>query len=193
MKKLKIKIKGVTPLLMHNDRLANPLLKVSKDFKAISRKRNKTDEDILTLADMEWKAGIYYDKALGPYISDSMIHAVLREGAKLNKLGTTVKRALIVTTEKAPLIYKGTRDIEELAKIDKHRDIRTVVIARARTLRARPCFPEWALEFEVAYHQQSLEESDIIVIANNAGFCGLGDYRPRFGRFIVEEITAITK
>mgnify|MGYP000700418534 CR=1 FL=1 len=40
---VRIDITGMTPLLMHSDRLADPLLPESKAFKRVTSKRTKTD------------------------------------------------------------------------------------------------------------------------------------------------------
>lgn len=66
-------------------------------------------------------------------------------------------------------------------------DARPVVIQRARVMCWRPKFNEWKLKFTI----QILDDENISVanlkeILEKAGQTkGIGDYRPRFGRFMV--------
>ena len=49
MKILKFRFESVSPLLQHDDKMANPFNDYTKRMKAISSKRKKTDDDL-----MEW-------------------------------------------------------------------------------------------------------------------------------------------
>ena len=55
-------------------------------------------------------------------------------------------------------------------------------------MRIRPMIPTgWSLKFTAEYDPHILSESAIIQAANDAGsLIGLGDWRPKFGRFAVE-------
>ena len=57
MNTLQLTIKGVSPLLLHNGQTANPLNKYARQLKAVSGKRNKTDEDFEAMAKIEFLAG----------------------------------------------------------------------------------------------------------------------------------------
>lgn len=63
MKKFTLTLTGVTPLLVHNARLADPLDPIVRQTKPISGKRSKTEEDHLELARLEFIGGLYYDQA----------------------------------------------------------------------------------------------------------------------------------
>jgi hypothetical protein len=66
-------------------------------------------------------------------------------------------------------------------------DRRAVVVQRARIMRERPRFDNWGLSFVIETLDEQLPVSAIKEILDYAGKVGLGDYRPRFGRFIVTE------
>jgi hypothetical protein len=68
-------------------------------------------------------------------------------------------------------------------------DQRPVIIGKARILRARPRFDEWSATFTINYDQQLIKEPRLIVdiLADAGSRIGVGDYRPRFGRFRVRE------
>lgn len=66
-------------------------------------------------------------------------------------------------------------------------DVRPVIVNRARVVRIRPTFkPGWCLEFEIQVLDDQISDSivnDVLVLAGKT--CGIGDYRPKFGRFMV--------
>ena len=65
-------------------------------------------------------------------------------------------------------------------------DQRMVVVGRARVTRTRPIFHEWGLELTVSYDPEIVDREHVIEAMQTAGrFVGLGDYRPKFGRFEV--------
>jgi len=57
---------------------------------------------------------------------------------------------------------------------------------KGRIMRHRPMFPKWELSFEIVVRNTKIELSKLEDILRRAGeFNGLGDYRPKFGRFEV--------
>lgn len=72
-------------------------------------------------------------------------------------------------------------------------DLRPVVIQRARVVRIRPAFaPGWELEFTINVLDNELPANmlqDILVLAGKT--VGVGDYRPKFGRFAVVKFDVV--
>jgi len=67
-------------------------------------------------------------------------------------------------------------------------DTRTVVIpaTRGRTIRKRPRFEKWELSFTIEIINDDLPTEVLKGALDDAGLLGgIGDYRPRFGRFMV--------
>lgn len=66
-------------------------------------------------------------------------------------------------------------------------DIRPVVVQRARVVRIRPTFkPGWKLAFTINVIDDEISDeivNDVLTLAGKA--VGIGDYRPKFGRFMV--------
>ncbi len=64
----------------------------------------------------------------------------------------------------------------------------TVVVQRNRILRHRPKFDDWSLEFQIINQDPTILHKDTLKrILEDAGkYYGLGDYRPEFGLFKVE-------
>lgn len=192
--KVKVRIEGVQPTLMHNNQACNPLNRFAKAMKAITGKRKKTDEDIEALARIEWESGLYFSPELGPYYPAVNIEAMLCSAAKKLKKGTDVKQSVRVFPLEIPLQYTGPRDLDGLKKIafsgDKVEgedffDMRAVGVQGATIMRTRPRFNKWALEFEIIADEATFNRDDIIHILTIAGNkIGLSDYRPRYGMFV---------
>lgn len=67
-------------------------------------------------------------------------------------------------------------------------DKRSVVIraTRGRIMRCRPKFNKWGLEFDLTTTEEQIDKQTLNQILSYAGqYVGIGDYRPRFGGFIV--------
>ena len=98
------------------------------------------------------------------------------------------KAAIFITPDRIP--HDGCFVPETLdADADKqiYIDIRPVVIQRARVVRLRPAFKEgWKLDFEIQSIDDEIQPNllqDVLILAGK--MVGIGDYRPRFGRFNV--------
>jgi len=186
MRQLNVKITGRSPLLMHSDRFANPLDPATKAHKELTAKRKKTDSDHEAIAKSEWMGSLYHDQKIGPYIPGQNMDATLQEAAKLQKLGKRFKQAVMVLENEIPLQYEGPRDPEGLFAAG-FVDVRGVKVATAKLMRCRPKFREWGAEFTVAFNEDLLNAEEVKkAIADAGALIGLGDYRPRFGKFEAE-------
>lgn len=184
MKKFTITIQGTAPMLMHSARLSNPLDPIAKAMKKVSSKRSKTDDDHLEMARLEHAGGLYFDDEIGPYVPGDNIWRCIQDAAKKRKLGQQIKSGLIVTTDVNPLAYSGPRTVDGLWEDENFRHQASVKVQTSRVIRTRPIFREWATEAECIYDPAQLDMADIEAIVEIAGtIIGLGDWRPRFGRF----------
>jgi len=189
METIKFKLVGKSPLLMHSDRFSNPLDPLTKQHKELTSKRKKTDEDHEAIAMSEWTGAMYYDEKVGPFIPGIMVEAALREGAKLQKLGKSVQRGVMVVEDKIKLEYDGPRSLDKMAKDIRFIDSRREKVQQARLQRCRPKFDEWQLEFTLMFNAEVLDKRSIVKALEDAGaMCGIGDFRPRFGRFEVKVV-----
>ncbi len=65
-------------------------------------------------------------------------------------------------------------------------DRRAVVIQRSRIMRLRPKLIEWELDFDIEVIDPNIDLKKLNEILVYAGqYIGIGDYRPKFGRFLV--------
>jgi hypothetical protein len=89
----------------------------------------------------------------------------------------------------APLIYPGPQSIDEMWESGRFIHKAGVKIQRNKIIRTRPMFKEWSADIEIHYLQTLLNDNEIKQFVETAGqLVGLGDWRPKFGRFTAERI-----
>lgn len=189
LRKMKFKLTGEAPLLLHNGELANPFSYYAREMKKISGRRGKTESEYAALARLEFLGGLYLNDKDQVVMPGKCIEAMLVKSAKAQKLGVAFKSS-VFCEEDAPLIFKDSKKKpEQLWEMEEYRDTQGVVVDRKRIMRTRPCFDSWALEVEIAYIEEMINESQIVEAMKRAGVVvGLGDNRPRFGRFSAKKI-----
>ena len=172
MKILKFRFESVSPLLQHDDKMANPFNDYTKRMKAISSKRKKTDDDLMEMARIEWMASLYHTERKGYYMKAECIEAA-------------------VSVPDDPVFHFEHESLppEELFRMDAYRDFRTVKVQRANILRCRPIFCDWHCDVDIWYEESRWNERELKDVVDFAGrYVGICDYRPKFGRFKAIEI-----
>jgi hypothetical protein len=176
--------KGSAPLILHNGQLSDPLSKWAKESKKISSKRAKTDADHEAMAKIEFLGSLYIYKG-APCIPAENIEAALIDGAKKLRRGVDAKAGLFVMRH-AEIIYDGPKNPEELWSTESFRSRVSAKIQKARIMRTRPIFNEWSILVHVEFEDELVNKADVLDFAFKAGsICGIGDWRPRYGRFSV--------
>jgi len=173
---------------MHNVQLLDPMNRYTKALKEITAKKTKTEADIIELRWREFMGGLYFDEK-GPYVPSEWIESVLRDGGKVNRQGKNFSAALFTEEDRYYLDLSPQKWVDGKTWYGNGgSDYRPVVVAGKKVMRCRPIFKNWALTFAVAYNDTVLSKDTVFEAAMNAGLLkGLGDYRPKFGRFVVEE------
>lgn len=185
MKTTTLKITGLTPLIMHSGRLADPLDPATQALARLTSKRKKTIEDHKAVSKAEWYGGLYVDDEGVPCLPGEVLEAALVEGAKRFKLGKVAKGGLVVA-DNFPLIYDGPKTADELWAHGGFLKRAGVKVGQARVIRSRPIFQKWACKFSVMWDPSLVkDEEQVHEIAESAGMTGIGDWRPKFGRFEV--------
>ena len=185
--KLRFEIRGISPLIMHNGRLADPNDSYSRAIKEISSKRAKTEADYEEMARLEWMGALYLEHG-EPCIPGYVLEAALigRGGAaRKQKMGKQAAAGLYVTAN-FPLEYDGPRNPKDLWLLEDFRFRTTVRVLQARIMRMRPIFSDWGAIVTI-----EVEPDLVDVVAANLWMSiagresGLMDWRPKFGRFQV--------
>lgn len=144
----------------------------------------------------EWREYLYTDAAGNVYQpADHIMGALVKAAVGFKVSGRRGKSykdsfssSVIVSPDHIP--HEGVKVPEQLdADADKplYLDARPVVVQRARVVRIRPAFkPGWRLSFEITVIDDQISAgivNDVLVLAGRT--VGIGDFRPRFGRFMV--------
>ena len=174
MKNIGVKVRGIAPLLQHRY--------VFKDEMETKTTRKSGSRDYSE----EWKTAMYFDKAVGVYqpashIEGAMIKAAVNflvtgKGKKTYK--DIFKGAVFVSPDMIP------HNKQEPDFIDK----RLVRVNNSGVERLRPGFKDWVLEFNIQILDDQIDPDVVLQVLTHAGrFVGIGDFRPRHGRFVVEK------
>lgn len=189
---VRCKIIGVTPLLMHQAKhFIDRSSERGREFRELASKKKKTDADYSRLQEMEWRLSIYTNADGKPIMPGEIIEAMIASAVRKKKAGAKALCAVAVVGDPV-VIHEGPKDIDALWKNDRFRDVRGVVVQRARVERCRPRFDAWSLEFDIDINTDLIDKRMVMAAIEEAGnIVGLGDYRPekkdgRFGRFRVE-------
>jgi hypothetical protein len=183
-KSLRFKIAGVSPLLMHNGQMVDPANEWVKAIKRISGKAKKTDADHEEIARLEWYGGLYTDGGK-PCLPGFLMESALTNGARKTKRGKQAQ-AGIICPGNFELHFDGEAPVDELWAGAKHHLKVPAKVGQARVMRTRPQFTGWSAEIEIMYDPSLLNEPDLREILVTCGeSIGLGDWRPKFGRFEV--------
>lgn len=184
MKDIKCEFHGISPLIMHSCQCVNPLHPISIQIKELTKKRNKTEEDLARLSDLEWEAGLYWNDEIGLYIPAENIEATVREGAKARRKGKDIVKGFMVNEMMIPLDIGETLTKEELKNDFRFRDVRAMKVKQARVMRTRPRFNMWNLTFTASYDEHILNFKEIVEAIEYCGqYVGLCDSRPKYGKF----------
>ncbi len=174
-KKINVVIRGRSPLLMNNIAGAQLSKKSKKVF--IDYKPEEEVKKSLYVANNGEKHELY--------VPSYAIYAMMLRSASSFKIGkkgatSTLAGTMKIEPEK---IFLGT---------DKYEiDVRSVVIQKARVLKARAKIPDWVLKFQIIYSPEYCDADLIRKVLEDGGIkVGLLDYRPAtkgwFGTFEIE-------
>ena len=170
MKQIEVEITGIAPLLQNRFPTEAHGTNISKATKKVYVPEDEAKKCLYI------DSGMVYQPA--EHIFQSMIRAAVDfkfSGKKTFK--DIITSSILIEPEKIPLIADKNYEI----------DTRPVVIQRARVLKWRPMFNKWKLKFSITIlDDTNITPANIKEILEKAGATkGIGDYRPRFGRFMV--------
>jgi len=186
---LSVHICGLNDSLQHSGVLKDPFNRWTRKIKEHSRKTKKTDEDHNAMLEAEFKGSLYCrddEKGEPIYWPSDNIHACIRAGGKLHKLGTKINQAMVVGDD-SNFTYKGgpkTRD--ELWEDESFRFTKST---KRGTMSCRPRFTGWELKFTVNCFTDLLNVNELKRCIHDAGrYVGLSDWPRKFGHFEVVKI-----
>jgi hypothetical protein len=185
---IKLRIVGTRRLIMHAGRLADPLDPITKNLAKLTAKRAKTEADHQAISKAEWFGGLWLSDGM-PCVPAEALMAVFVGAARTRSGGPEARAGLIVSSH-ARLRYDGPTDLDELWGEERFRLRVPVKLTRgSRTVRTRPCFDHWSVEFTASYLPTLLNRETVLETYAIGGFMkAIGDWRPQNGTFSVEEM-----
>jgi len=181
--RIELEIEGVSPLLMHNGEMADPLNPMTQELKKVSSKRVKTESDHREMAKLEWHAGIYQQEGV-VVVPGVMLDKTIIEAARKSRKGKQVQSGVMVDGDPALEFPDKGKSLTALYESGSYTDRRMVVVQKNRIARTRPKFNVWSLQFSIQFDDELVSRSELVDMVDLAGqTIGIGDYRPRFGRF----------
>ena len=145
--------------------------------------------------ELECQTALWLDGSGAATIPEAALRAVIETGARKLKQGPQVREGLIVEQVTAfDYDKKLGKTVNELGKSVQFTV--AVVVQRARILRTRAKFDEWAVTFTVEVDDELVDKEQLATWLDIAGRrIGLGDWRPEksghYGRFETVSIKAI--
>lgn len=179
MKRVELTIRGTSPLLMHNVRLANPMDPFAKRLAELNRAKRVKGADKEAVAEqmarVEWEGGLYLDKD-GPVLPARNIHKSILEAARLTKEGKGVERGTFAVESAFRLVYDGPRTIEEMWAHGGFVHAAEVVVGGSKVVRTRPIFSPWEATIRFAVNPEVCEPERFVEYVRSAGtFIGTCD------------------
>lgn len=186
-------IKGISPLLMNNPQTVDRFNPYSRAMAKINAKKTKrTDDDYLELQNLEVRAKVYFDDALGVYVPSTWLSAAVAANSfRTVKTSKADIRAAVFTTEpRLKLIYRGMNKVKEAEDVVGNPEFRTKLTLKqgqVRVVKAAPIFRDWSFEFGMEFDDKIIDPDSLkYVIEYSAKYGGFGDFRPTYGRATAE-------
>lgn len=189
MKIYNVTIKGIADLMQHRF--------IGEDIGSITA---PTGQD----HSKEWKNSLYLMENGQVYQPETHLHGALIKAGTTERIpgrrGKTYKDVILsnIFIEPAFILHQGfLKDFENVPFMQGpapedfphsvYIDKRPVRIQKARVIRYRPAFVKgWTLSFAISCIDDNVRAEVIHKLLDTAGrTIGIGDYRPRFGRFII--------
>ena len=194
MKTITVKITGIRPLVMHNGLLADPTNPFVIGMKKITSKGSKkmTEHDYRERDALEWEGGLYWsDELKGMVLPSDNLERCIQEGAKKNRLGKDFAAGVFVQEPEVLIDHRLKGKSKEAISKDPAYTLRKgVKVQLSRIIRIRPMIPTgWSAQFTVEFDESIVNSASVLTALQEAGsLVGLGDWRPKFGRFTVESL-----
>ena len=170
--KYKVKIEGVSPLLMNkfteNKETSTRKKKVYVDTEEAERKVYRTSEGKLFLPSTHFKSSMI--KAGTDFVMTGR-----KTYKEYIKSGLFIEETEIVLDQQEYEIFACP-----------------VVIQRARVMSWRPMFKKWSCSFTMDIVDDMMNSETVKEILETAGkYKAVGDFRPEYGRFLVKEFKKV--
>jgi hypothetical protein len=163
----------------------------------VKNARKKQDENKLIELEQaqirnDWEASAYWDDEEKKFfIPDTLLLACIKAGAAAAKKGKDIERAVIVTETQAYIEPNGHRSLDAAFKDAAYRlecPCKIPPKTGALIWKARCIIPTgWKVTFSLEFDEDIVAQKSLEQALEIAGrLCGIGGWRPKYGRFLVE-------
>jgi len=153
----------------------------------------------------EWRKTIYFDEDAGVFLPSINVESCLIEASKNFKVtgratATKYFKSSVSITEEMLPFYVNGKIIKDLEQVDRGEGGASVFkmgvknpATRMRNTRYRARFDKWSSKFRVlVLADDYIPMNRLKEVIEYAGmYVGLGDFRPRFGRFLLKSIKKV--
>ena len=197
LRQYRIKIKGLSPILHHNGAAgldAGSPANIEKAALTKKKGANRTNVEVARIQQLECEIALYVTADGKPTVPAAALRSCIETGARKLKQGPQVREGLLVH-QVEEFIYDHAKLGSTVAELSKSTQfVVPVVVARARVLRTRPKFDDWAVVFTIEVDDELIDKKQLEMWLDISGRrIGLCDWRPEksgsFGRFTTESIT----
>lgn len=184
---------GVNPLLMNNPQTVDRFNAFAKAMKRINdKKTRRTDDDYIELGNLEMRAKLYFDDALGIYVPSTWVMAAIASNAfktvKVSRDG--IRSCLFTDADKLKLHYRGEKGVKTADDVVFNEAFRQRMIlpqGQVRVAKMVPIFHDWSFSVGLEFDDSIIDLDSLQTVIRHAGkYGGFGDFRPTFGRATVE-------
>ena len=200
MKEIKVKIEGISPLIMHNGMGANPIdprklpsfLKkrlgveyetYGEACKWLKKSRNKLHDKLSVLG---FYSSLYLNTEEQVIYPAECFERNIVELSKAFKdgrasLANKVRRAVSVLQDAILDFPNKKKPLKDL--YDLHRYDTMVKVDKSKVPSTRAKFDQWSCEFLISFEPEELHQNQIKEILNKGVLYGSLERRPKFGRY----------
>lgn len=198
MKTLKTCWTGIRPLIMANPqtiKISNPYAtegrRLNREFKKFRKKEddNKLFELEALQIRNDWESSAYWDdKEQMFFLPDSVLLACIKEGATASRKGKDIDRSVLITEVVAYIQTKKFKSLDAAFEDKAFRIEGPCKIPPKKGVliwKARCMMPTgWKVTFQIEFDEEAIAQASLVETLEAAGRCGVGGWRPKFGRFL---------
>ena len=184
----RVTITGIGPLLQNNPQTVDPFNRYTKLKKPLTSKKQKTEEDLIELGNLDMESKLFFDPKIGVYVPTRWLtEQIVTSAHGIIKVGRDKMRSGIFSTEdKAKLKYDGMNKVSVLADVVYDPQFRHRMIlpqGQIRIAKDCPIFHNWSFSTVIEFDDTVVDMKGLKeILKRSAMYVGFGDFRPTFGR-----------
>ena len=190
MENISFTIEGTEPMLMCNPQTVDPFNAYKIASARITKKRTKTEEDLLELRRIDVESKLYFDPAIGVYVPATWLTSALAGVAwKQKKISKAEIRSAVFPEEsRIKLHFAGMKKVKAPADISGNPEFVKLLLLRqgqVKVPKAAPIFHDWKFGTTLSYDKTVIDKETLVDLLQFIAFYGgFGDFRPTYGRGI---------